>query len=63
MSNQSTNKTDPLVKPLLLAASDEQIEEILSDLMIGHAGPVIKKVIGYKDTRCKWFDLVDVLRR
>lgn len=40
--------TDPLLDSLLLATSDEEIDEIISELITMHAAPVIKRVIVYK---------------
>jgi hypothetical protein len=39
---------DPLLEPLLLAVSDEETNEIISELISLHAVPVIKRVIAYK---------------
>ena len=39
---------DPLLEPLLLAASDEQTDSFLSQLIATHVEPVIKGVIRYK---------------
>jgi DNA-directed RNA polymerase specialized sigma24 family protein len=39
---------DSLLEPLLLATSDEEIDEIISELITMHAVPVIKRVIVYK---------------
>ena len=39
---------DPLLEPLLLAASDEQTDSFLSQLIATHLEPVIKGVIRYK---------------
>jgi DNA-directed RNA polymerase specialized sigma24 family protein len=39
---------DPLLESLLLATSDEDIDEIISELISMHAAPVIKRVIVYK---------------
>ncbi len=39
---------DLLLEPLLLTASDEEIDEIISELISMHAAPVIKRVIVYK---------------
>jgi DNA-directed RNA polymerase specialized sigma24 family protein len=39
---------DPLIEPLLLAASEEEIDEIISELISLHTAPVIKRVIVYK---------------
>ena len=39
---------DPLLEPLLLAASDEQTDSFLSQLIATHIEPVIKGVIRYK---------------
>jgi DNA-directed RNA polymerase specialized sigma24 family protein len=39
---------DPLLESLLLATSDEEIDEIISELISMHAVPVIKRVIVYK---------------
>ncbi len=40
--------TDALLEPLLLARGDEQADAILSQLIITHVEPVIKRVIRYK---------------
>jgi DNA-directed RNA polymerase specialized sigma24 family protein len=39
---------DPLLEPLLLVTSDEEIDEIISELITMQAVPVIKRVIVYK---------------
>ncbi len=41
-------KIDPLLEPLLSATTDEQADELLSQLIAGHAEPVIKGVIRFK---------------
>ena len=46
--NQSPVKIDVLLEPLLTEASDQQIEELLSQLITVHAEPVIKGVIRFK---------------
>lgn len=46
--NESPAKFDALLEPLLLAASDERADEVLSTLIDAHADPVIKGVIRYK---------------
>lgn len=45
---ESPAKFDALLEPLLLAASDERADEVLSRLIDAHANPVIKGVIRYK---------------
>lgn len=45
---ESPAKFDALLEPLLLAASDERADEVLSSLIKDHADPVIKGVIRYK---------------
>lgn len=45
---KSSAKIDTLLEPLLLAASDEQADELLLRLITGHAEPVIKGIIRYK---------------
>jgi RNA polymerase sigma factor (sigma-70 family) len=45
---ESPAKFDALLEPLLLAASDERADEVLSSLINAHAEPVIKGVIRYK---------------
>src|SRR5215213_5961580 len=45
---QSPAKIDVLLEPLLLEASDERADELLSQLISVHAGQVIKGVIRYK---------------
>jgi hypothetical protein len=40
--------TDPLLESLLLATSDEEIDETISELITRHAAPMIKRVIVYK---------------
>jgi RNA polymerase sigma factor (sigma-70 family) len=45
---ESPAKFDALLEPLLLAASDERADEVLSSLISAHADPVIKGVIRYK---------------
>ena len=41
-------KIDTLLEPLLTASSDEHADELLSQLISGHAEPVIKGVIRFK---------------
>src|ERR1044072_6923491 len=41
-------KIDPLLEPLLSATTDEHADELLSQLIAGHAEPVIKGVIRFK---------------
>ena len=41
-------KIDTLLEPLLTASSDEHADELLSQLISGHADPVIKGVIRFK---------------
>ena len=41
-------KIDILLEPLLTATSDEHADEVLSQLIAGHAEPVIKGVIRFK---------------
>lgn len=45
---ESPVKIDALLEPLLSAATDEQADELLSQLIAGHAEPVIKGVIRFK---------------
>jgi RNA polymerase sigma factor (sigma-70 family) len=45
---ESTVKIDVLLEPLLTEASDEQADELLSQLIRNHAEPVIKGVIRFK---------------
>jgi DNA-directed RNA polymerase specialized sigma24 family protein len=45
---QSPVKIDALLEPLLTATSDEHADEVLSQLIAGHAEPVIKGVIRFK---------------
>lgn len=45
---ESPAQFDALLEPLLLAASDERADEVLSRLISAHADPVIKGVIRYK---------------
>ena len=45
---ESPVKIDVLLEPLLAQASDEQADELLSQLITVHAEPVIKAVIRYK---------------
>src|SRR4029078_4582248 len=45
---ESPVKIDVLLEPLLAEASDEQADELLSQLITVHAEPVIKAVIRYK---------------
>jgi len=45
---ESTVKIDVLLEPLLVRVSDEQADELLSQLITVHAEPVIKAVIRYK---------------
>jgi DNA-directed RNA polymerase specialized sigma24 family protein len=46
--NESPVKIDVLLEPLLTGASDEQADELLSQLVTVHAEPVIKGVIRFK---------------
>ena len=46
--SESPAKIDALLEPLLLEASDERADELLSRLITAHAEPVIKGVIRYK---------------
>jgi RNA polymerase sigma factor (sigma-70 family) len=48
MVEKSSAKIDSLLEPLLLEASDEQADELLSRLITVHAEPVIKGIIRYK---------------
>lgn len=48
MSNPMPVKIDVLLEPLLTEVSDEQVDEILSQLIAVHAEPVIKGVIRFK---------------
>jgi DNA-directed RNA polymerase specialized sigma24 family protein len=48
MMNESPVKIDILLEPLLVEASDEQVDELLSQLITVHAEPVIKGVIRFK---------------
>ncbi len=45
---ESPVKIDALLKPLLAATTDEHADELLSQLIAGHAEPVIKGVIRFK---------------
>lgn len=45
---KSPAQIDPLLETLLLEASDERADELLSRLIVEHAEPVIKGVIRYK---------------
>jgi RNA polymerase sigma factor (sigma-70 family) len=45
---ESPVKIDALLEPLLSATSDEHADELLSQLIAGHAEPVIKGVIRFK---------------
>ena len=45
---KSLAKIDTLLEPLLLEASDEQADKLLSQLITVHAEPVIKGIIRYK---------------
>jgi len=45
---ESPVKIDTLLEPLLTATSDEHADEVLSQLIAGHAEPVIKGVIRFK---------------
>ena len=45
---ESPVKIDVLLEPLLTATSDEHADEVLSELIKDHAGPVIKGVIRFK---------------
>jgi RNA polymerase sigma factor (sigma-70 family) len=46
--NKSSVKIDSLLEPLLLEASAEQADELISQLISVHAEPVIKGIIRYK---------------
>lgn len=48
MVNKLPSNTDPLLEPLLLAASGEQVDAFLSQLITTHIEPVVKGVIRYK---------------
>ena len=48
MLKKSSAKMDALLEPLLPGASDEQADELLSQLITVHAEPVIKGIIRYK---------------
>ena len=48
MMKKSSANNDALLEPLLLEASDEQADELLSQLLTSHAEPVIKGIIHYK---------------
>src|SRR5215218_5720347 len=45
---ESPIKIDVLLEPLLVASSEEQANEIVSELVTAHAEPVIKGVIRFK---------------
>src|SRR5678815_2072576 len=45
---ESPVKIDALLEPLLAATTDEHADELLSQLIAGHAEPVIKGVIRFK---------------
>ena len=45
---ESPAKIDALLEPLLTATTDEHADELLSQLIAGHAEPVIKGVIRFK---------------
>jgi DNA-directed RNA polymerase specialized sigma24 family protein len=45
---QSSVRIDTVLEPLLLASTDEEADEIISQLIGVHAEPVIKGIIGYK---------------
>ena len=45
---ESPVKIDALLEPLLTATTDEHADEVLSQLIAGHAEPVIKGVIRFK---------------
>ncbi len=46
--NESPIKIDPLLEPLLVEKSEEQADELVSQLITAHAEPVIKGVIRFK---------------
>jgi DNA-directed RNA polymerase specialized sigma24 family protein len=48
MVRKQSAKIDPLLEPLLLPISDEEIDQFLSSLIVRHADPVIKGIISYK---------------
>jgi RNA polymerase sigma factor (sigma-70 family) len=48
MEKKSSPKIDTLLEPLLLEASDERADELLSRLITLHAEPVVKGIIRYK---------------
>ncbi|MBO0720823.1 MAG: hypothetical protein J2P41_08370 [Blastocatellia bacterium] len=48
MVRKQSAKIDPLLEPLLLPISDDEIDQFLSQLIVSHADPVIKGIISYK---------------
>ena len=48
MMERSSAKIDPLLEPLLPNVSEEQADDILSELIAVHAEPLIKGIIHYK---------------
>jgi RNA polymerase sigma factor (sigma-70 family) len=48
MVRKQSAEIDPLLKPLLLPAGDQQVDDILSQLIASHADPVIRGIISYK---------------
>jgi RNA polymerase sigma factor (sigma-70 family) len=48
MVRKQSAKIDPLLEPLLLPLSDDEIDQFLSKLIVSHADPVIKGIISYK---------------
>jgi DNA-directed RNA polymerase specialized sigma24 family protein len=48
MVRKQSAKIDPLLEPLLLPISDDEIDQFLSKLIVSHADPVIKGIISYK---------------
>src|SRR6185436_9915154 len=48
MVKKSSAKIDSLLEPLLLEASDERVDQLLSQLITVHAEPVKKGIIRYK---------------
>lgn len=48
MVRKQSAKIDPLLEPLLLPISDDEIDQLLTQLIVSHADPVIKGIINYK---------------
>lgn len=48
MSKSGNDQVDPLLLPFLQAATDEEADDALAELISSHADPVVKKIVGFK---------------